>query len=40
MMGCINFEDRALIKKWRARKKMNATSEMFKDKKKQGNCQK
>jgi acyl CoA:acetate/3-ketoacid CoA transferase alpha subunit len=32
VMGCINFEDHALIKKWLASKKMNATSKMFKEK--------
>ncbi len=32
-MGCINFEDHALIKRWRAEENMNVTSEMFKDEK-------
>jgi hypothetical protein len=34
MMGRINFEDHALIKRWWANEKMNVTSEMFNDKKK------
>jgi len=33
MMGYINFEDHALIKRQWASKKLNVTSEMFKDKK-------
>jgi hypothetical protein len=33
LLGHINFKDHALIKKWWASKKMNATSETFKDKK-------
>jgi hypothetical protein len=32
-MGCINFEDHALIKKWKESKKLNVTGEMFKDEK-------
>jgi hypothetical protein len=32
-MGHINFEDHALIKRWRASKKMNVMSEKFKDEK-------
>jgi len=38
MMGRINFKDHALIKRHQANEKMNVTSGMFKDKKKQGNC--
>ncbi len=34
VMGCINFEDHALINKRWANKKMNVTSGMFKDEKK------
>jgi hypothetical protein len=33
-MGCINFEDCELIKRWWVGKKMNAIGGMFKDKKK------
>jgi hypothetical protein len=33
LISCINFEDHALIKRQRADKKMNATSERFKDEK-------
>jgi hypothetical protein len=33
MMGHINCKDHALIKRWRASKKMNATGGMFKEKK-------
>jgi hypothetical protein len=33
LMGHINFEDHALIKRWWVGKKMIATSETFKDKK-------
>jgi hypothetical protein len=33
MMGCINFEDHALIKRQQACKKMNATGGTFKDEK-------
>ncbi len=40
MMGYINFEDHALIKRWWADEKMNVTSGMFKDEKKWGNRQK
>jgi hypothetical protein len=40
MMGCINFKDHALIKRWREDEKMNVTSKMFKDEKKRGNNQK
>ncbi len=38
VMGRINFEDHALIKRWRANEKMNVMGEMFKDEKKRGNC--
>ncbi len=34
MMGCINFEDHALIKRRWACEKMEVTSRMFKDEKK------
>jgi hypothetical protein len=34
VMGHINFEDHALIKKWWADEKMNKIGKMFKDKKK------
>jgi hypothetical protein len=34
VMGCINFEDHALIRRQRANEKMNVTRGMFKDKKK------
>jgi hypothetical protein len=37
MMGHINFEDHALIKRWQASKKMNATCGKFKEKIKWGN---
>jgi hypothetical protein len=37
-MGRINFEDHALIKRWRASKNMNVTGQMFNDKKIHGNC--
>jgi len=37
VMGRINFENHALIKKQRVDEKMNVTSEMFKNEKKQGN---
>jgi hypothetical protein len=40
MMGCINFDDHALIKKQKVGKKMNVTGEMFKDEKKWGSYQK
>jgi hypothetical protein len=33
VMGHINLEDHALIKRWRACKKLNVTSETFKDEK-------
>jgi hypothetical protein len=33
-MGCIYFDDHALIKRWQVDEKMNVTNEMFKDKKK------
>jgi len=36
MMGCINFKDHALIKRWREDEKMNVTSKKFKDEKKMG----
>jgi hypothetical protein len=41
-MGCINFEDHALIKRWWGvgGTKMNAMGKMFKDGKKRGNRQK
>jgi hypothetical protein len=34
MMGRINFENHALIKRWQVSKQMNATCGKFKDKKK------
>ncbi len=34
VMGCINFEDHALIKRGQKNDKMNVTSRMFKDEKK------
>jgi hypothetical protein len=34
VMGCMNFEDHALIKRWQAGKKLNVMSETFKDEKK------
>jgi hypothetical protein len=37
MMGRINFEDHALIRRWWVDEKMNATSGMFKNMKKWGN---
>jgi hypothetical protein len=37
MMGRINFEDHAIIKRRRADEKMNVTGMMFKDEKKWGN---
>jgi hypothetical protein len=37
-MGCINFEDHALLKKQWVGKNMNEMGGMFKDEKKQGNC--
>jgi hypothetical protein len=40
MMGHINFEDHALIKRWWAYEKMNVMGKMFKDVKKWGNHQK
>jgi len=40
VLGCINFKDHALIKRQWANEKMNVIGGMFKDKKKQGNCQK
>jgi hypothetical protein len=40
MMGRVNFEDHALIKRWWAGKKMNTMGGKFKDKKKEGNHQK
>ncbi len=39
-MGHHNFKDEALIKRWRARQKMNGMSGKFKDENKQNNCQK
>jgi len=36
-MGCINFEDHALLKRQQVGKNMNEMGGMFKDKKKQGN---
>ncbi len=38
VMGHINFEDHALIKRWWGDEKMNVTGEMFKDEKKRGKC--
>jgi hypothetical protein len=38
MMGCINFEDHALIKRCWVDEKMNVMSGMFKDKKKRNDC--
>jgi len=38
VMGRINFEDRALIKRWQANEKMNVMGKMFKDEKKRNNC--
>jgi hypothetical protein len=38
VMGRINFEDHALIKRRRVDEKMNVTGGMFKDKKKWRNC--
>jgi hypothetical protein len=35
VIGCINFEDHALIKRWRVSEKMNVIGGMFKDKKKE-----
>jgi hypothetical protein len=40
VMGCINFKDHALIKRWWANEKLNVTGGMFKDKKKWGNRRK
>jgi hypothetical protein len=40
MMGRINFKDHVLMKRRWENEKMNVTSEMFKDEKKQGNCRK
>jgi hypothetical protein len=40
MMGRINFEDHALVKRWHVDEKMNVTSGLFKDVNKQGNCRK
>jgi hypothetical protein len=37
VMGHINFEDHALIKRQQANEKMNVTGRMFKDEKKRGN---
>jgi hypothetical protein len=37
LMGCINFKDHALIKRWWVDEKMNVTGGMFKDEKKWGN---
>jgi hypothetical protein len=37
MMGCINFEDHALIKRRQVDEKLNVMGGMFKDEKKQGN---
>jgi acyl CoA:acetate/3-ketoacid CoA transferase alpha subunit len=34
LMACINFEDHALIKRWRANEKMNVIGRMCKDEKK------
>jgi hypothetical protein len=40
MMNRINFDDHALIRRLRVDEKMNVMGGMFKDVKKQGNCQK
>jgi hypothetical protein len=40
VMGHVNFNDHALIKRWWAGKKVNVMSEKFKDKKKRDNHQK
>jgi hypothetical protein len=40
MMGHINFEDHALIKRWWADEKMNMTGGILKEEKKRGNHQK
>jgi hypothetical protein len=40
VMGHINFEDHALIKRWQVDEKMNVMGSMFKDGKKRGNCRK
>jgi hypothetical protein len=40
VMGCINFKDHVLIKRWWTDEKMNVMGEMFKDMKKWGNHQK
>ncbi len=36
-MGCINFKDQPLIKKWQASKKMTAMNKKLKDEKTWGN---
>jgi hypothetical protein len=38
MMGRINFKDQALIKRWRASRKMNVMGRKFKGEKTWGNC--
>jgi hypothetical protein len=40
VMGCINFQNHALVKRWWVDEKMNVIGKMFKDKKKRGNRQK
>ncbi len=40
VMGCINFEDHVLIKRWRVNEKMNVTGRKFRDEKKGGNHRK
>jgi hypothetical protein len=40
VMGCHNFKDEALIKRWRASQKMNETSGKLKDENKQNNYRK
>jgi hypothetical protein len=34
VMGCINFQNHALVKRWWVDEKMNVMGRMFKDKKK------
>jgi hypothetical protein len=40
VMGCINFEDEALIKRWQVSKNLNAMGGKLKDKNKHGNHRK
>jgi len=40
VMGYIDFEDHALVKRWRVSEKMNVTGRTLKDEKKYGNHQK